>query len=88
MSENMPKYRAVGFEETIQKLRDEIVVLTARAEIAEEDAAVAWATVVDVHRTWGQLGAGGDPDFVDRRNAFLAKAEAARVRQETQGGTA
>lgn len=67
-------------------LREEVVMLTARAEIAEEDAADAWATVVDVHRTWGALDAGGDPDFVDRRNAFLAKAEAARVRFETQGG--
>lgn len=68
----------------IDALRDEITVLTARAEIAEEDAAEAWATVVDTHLKWGKRG--GDVDFADRRNAFLAKEEAARVRRDTRGG--
>jgi hypothetical protein len=69
----------------IAELRDEIVVLTARAEIAEEDAAEAWATVVDTHRRWALTGE-ADLDFVDRRHAFLAKEEAARTRRDMNRG--
>lgn len=72
-------------ETELAELRDQIIMLTARAEIAEEDAAAAWATCVDTHRRWALTGE-ADLDFVDRRNAFLAKEEAARLRRDTHGG--
>jgi hypothetical protein len=62
----------------IAKLKEEIVFLTARAEVAEEDALDAWHLLVKVHAEFAKRG--GDTLFAANRADYLAKLAAAGKR--------
>jgi hypothetical protein len=59
----------------IETLENEIIFLTARAEVAEEDALDAWHTLVRVHAEFAKRG--GDGAFAENRQDYLAKLAAA-----------
>lgn len=63
---------------TTEDLQDEIVVLTARAELAETDASQAWD---EFHGFYLRVAKrAGEPDFATRRHEIAAQAKAARDR--------
>jgi hypothetical protein len=62
----------------IEALKDDITFLTARAEVAEEDALDAWHTLVKVHAEFAKRG--GDALFKENRTEYLAKLAAAGQR--------
>lgn len=62
----------------IETLKDDITFLTARAEVAEEDALDAWHTLVKVHAEFAKRG--GDTLFKENRTEYLAKLAAAGQR--------
>jgi hypothetical protein len=55
----------------IEALENEIIFLTARAEVAEEDALDAWHTLVKVHAEFAKRG--GDGAFAENRKGYLEK---------------
>lgn len=67
-----------SFSERIKELEDEVVMLTARAELAEEDAAEAWGMFRIFYERVAKRA--GEPDFASRRLKIAAQHAAAETR--------
>jgi hypothetical protein len=74
----MTQHVAHRASDEIAQLREEIIFLTARAEVAEEDALDAWHALVKVHAEFAKRG--GDALFKENRTEYLAKLAAAGKR--------